>query len=316
MMLTDMADVLRAAGLTVIEHSGWKTRAQTDGNFTPRGILFHHDASAPGPSNYLPDFLADLSHPGAQLWVDYTGRWYTIAAGRMWHAGAGKGWGDIPANAGNTYSFGVETDHTEGEAWAPGQLDSITRGFAALCHAYGYNPMTSVCGHREYAPGLKIDPSGVDMDVFRRNVAALAGGGTLPPPIGITPAPEGTLLMRYANLDNPTGTTPNRTAVLTVDPVGRSLVMPKGARAWLQWEACYPFGGEKAVARMDWLVAMISSGDPNKPAAPKPFDPFPLGHRGVGSIELPAGTLAVELVVRGIPAGGSVGVHIDGIGHG
>lgn len=43
--------------------------------------------------------------------------------------------------------------------------------------------------------------------------------------------------MRYVNLDNPDGSTPKRGACLTVDPIGASLVMPTGSRAWVQWRA-------------------------------------------------------------------------------
>lgn len=181
MMLTDMADVLRAGGLAVQEHAGWKTRTQTDGPFTPRGMMFHHDASPVGPSPSVPEYLANTTHPGAQLWVDTAGTWHTIAAGRMWHAGIGSGWGVIPAQAGNTYSLGVETDHTTGEAWPAAQLGAIVKGFTVLCRRYGWDPSHAVCGHKEYAPGRKVDPAPLDMAWFR---SALGSPPPPPPPSG------------------------------------------------------------------------------------------------------------------------------------
>lgn len=99
--------------------------------------------------------------------------------------------------------------------------------------------------------------------------------------------------MRYVNLTNDDGTTPTRSAVLTVDPVGRSIVLPPGARAWVQWSAFLPDGG---VARVDWLVATF-------PGRTQPFDPFELRHRGTGAIELEAGTNGVGDPGVGHPEG-------------
>ena len=46
-MLTDLADVLRRAGLTVIETPGWKTRGWAGRQFagSPKGVLWHHTAT-------------------------------------------------------------------------------------------------------------------------------------------------------------------------------------------------------------------------------------------------------------------------------
>ena len=91
----------------------------------------------------------------------------------MWHAGTGVGWGVIPADQGNTYSIGVETDHTTGEAWPPAQLDGVRRGMAAICRSRGWDPADAIAGHKEYAPGRKDDPDGVDLDRFRADVTTL-----------------------------------------------------------------------------------------------------------------------------------------------
>lgn len=123
--------------------------------------------------------------------------------------------------------------------------------------------------------------------------------------------------MRYVNLDNPTGSTPDRAASLTIDPVGHSVVMPRGARAWLQWQAFFPMGpdgqwlpkGWDGKARFEWLVMNRVTG------SPVPFDPFDLRHTSFGAIELVPGTNSVEVVIRGLPRGGAVGLHLDGIGH-
>ncbi|PWW50275.1 peptidoglycan recognition protein family protein [Actinokineospora spheciospongiae] len=168
--LADAADVLRAAGLAVVEYPGWATRARS-GSFAPRGLMIHHDASTVGPSPGVPAFMANPANNGAQLWVDTAGTWHLIAAGRMPHAGLGTGWGVARADRGNEDTAGVETDHTIGEPWPAAQLDALVRGTAALCKHYGWNPAVAVCGHKEYAPGRKPDPDGIDMNGFRRAVA-------------------------------------------------------------------------------------------------------------------------------------------------
>ena len=178
--VTWLAEVLRDGGVSVVEYPGWTTRGQDDGGFEPRALIFHHDASAAGPTPSEPAYLADLSHPGAQCWVAMDGTWHLIAAGRMWHAGTGQGWGVIPADQGNTYSIGVETDHTTGETWPSAQLDSIRLGMAAICKARRWDPAQAIAGHKEFAPGRKDDPDGVDLDAFRRDVADLITHPTTP----------------------------------------------------------------------------------------------------------------------------------------
>lgn len=176
---------LRADGLTVVEERGWKTRGHP-APLRARAVILHHDASPPGGSPTSVDYLiagftsSTDRHFDAQVWVDRAGRWHLIAAGAAQHAGTGRGWGAIRRDEGNVDSFGVETDHTVGEAWPVAQLTSIRRGLAAICRATGWNPATAVAGHREYAPGRKPDPDGVDMARLRRDVTGLAGRGERP----------------------------------------------------------------------------------------------------------------------------------------
>jgi N-acetyl-anhydromuramyl-L-alanine amidase AmpD len=47
------------------------------------------------------------------------------------------------------------------------------------------------CGHREWAPNRKIDPTGIDMDDFRRDVQTLLAGGSLQPAGGGTTGAPG-----------------------------------------------------------------------------------------------------------------------------
>lgn len=169
--LAGLADALRAAGLVVVEFPGWKERTQRDGPFTPRGVMIHHDASALGDSPGVPAMMANLANDGAQCWVDRHGVWHLVAAGRMWHAGLGTGFGVIPANDGNTYSVGVESDHTTGEDWPVVQYHSLVLGTAVIVVYLGkaVDVNSVVCGHKEYRRS-NPDPDGIDMDIFREGV--------------------------------------------------------------------------------------------------------------------------------------------------
>lgn len=182
-MLTWMVEVLRAAGVPVVEHPGWQSRS-APGSFSPRAVMWHHDASAAGPSPGMPRMIAEQGNaatppPLAHAWVATDGTWHLTAAGRANHAGTGSGWGVIPKNAGNTYAIGIETDHTTGEAWPAAQLDSLRRGTAALLKRLGASPSNALCGHREYAPGRKVDPDGLDMNAERRIVAEIMEGADM-----------------------------------------------------------------------------------------------------------------------------------------
>ncbi|HEY8372955.1 MAG TPA: N-acetylmuramoyl-L-alanine amidase, partial [Pseudonocardiaceae bacterium] len=69
-----MADVLRTAGVEVVEYPGWRERAAS-GAFAPRAVMWHHDASAAGPSPGMPRMIAEQGNaatppPLAHAWVD------------------------------------------------------------------------------------------------------------------------------------------------------------------------------------------------------------------------------------------------------
>lgn len=168
-----LADVLRAAGLHVVEHDGWKTRGE--GAFKDlTAVVWHHDASAPGYSPGMADYIlhqVDLHKPGANCWVTLDGTWHLIAAEVTYHAGrvlAGK--------PDNHHSLGIETDHTTGETWSGVDLlDSLRRGTAAILRHLERPVSTGLEFHKTIcAPvGRKTDPDGLDLAVERAAVAAL-----------------------------------------------------------------------------------------------------------------------------------------------
>lgn len=178
--MIDLAAVLRAAGVPVIEYPGWRTRGRP-GSFAPRGLVMHHDASPMGPSPTLANYIAvigrppDTPAPLSQLWVckgcnvHAVGTWHVLAAGRAHHAGTGDGWGRVRAGNGNADAYGVEVDHTTGERVDPVLYASLVRGSAALLTALGASAVDALPGHKEYAPGRKVDPDW-DMRVMRSDV--------------------------------------------------------------------------------------------------------------------------------------------------
>ena len=173
LMLTDLADILRSAGLTVIEVEGWKTRGH-GGMISVKSILIHHTA---GPVNddfpslrIVRDGRTDLSGPLSQLGLGRTGTWYVIAAGRSYHAG--KTIDD--SLFGNYNAIGIEAEGTgipstnSGHAyWPEVQYQSYVRGVQALQVFYNI-PTERVLGHKEAAipSGRKPDPN-FSMDEFR-----------------------------------------------------------------------------------------------------------------------------------------------------
>lgn len=169
--ITWAPDVLRAAGLTVVEHDGWRPRGlSTARRFEPSAVVWHHDASAPGDSPSVPaSMIARFDTASAQFWVDRAGRWHIIASGRAPHAGE-----VLAGMPDNETSIGVETDHTTGEGWPPALLNSLRKGTAALLRhmakdAHGLHFHKTICS----PPGRKIDPAGLDLATERGRVSEL-----------------------------------------------------------------------------------------------------------------------------------------------
>lgn len=189
--LTDLPDVLRRAGLDVVEVQGWRSRGYRGRALTAvRGIIAHHTATSARASGDYPtlrlvrDGRSDLPGPLAQLGLGRSGTWYVIAAGLANHAGRS----DQPAY-GNSQAIGIEAEHPGAGAWPAAQYDAYVRGCAALQRHYGTGP---VRGHKETAvpKGRKTDPN-FDMAEFRRRIAAV-GLGARPapaPPAVVSTAP-------------------------------------------------------------------------------------------------------------------------------
>jgi hypothetical protein len=92
MRLTWLADVLRAAGVQVVEVDGWRTRGRDD--WGPiKGVVYHAtaDKANSGPADarddagaiaVIRDGRVGLAGPIANAYVNREGVWFVITSGR------------------------------------------------------------------------------------------------------------------------------------------------------------------------------------------------------------------------------------------
>jgi hypothetical protein len=197
-----MLAALKAEGLTVHEHAGWKTHNRdtvTGRTFGPViGVLIHHTAGH-GDREICYNGRSDLPGPLCHSWLGKSEGLWMIGHGRANHAGlvdldvlnalraeASPLPHDDQANAdGNDVLYGLEIENL-GDGKDPYPSDQYRQAVlwaTAVCRAHGWTEK-SVAGHKEVQPG-KIDPS-FDMDDFRADVKAQlakkTGGTTKPRP--------------------------------------------------------------------------------------------------------------------------------------
>lgn len=181
MYVNDLADVIRAAGMTVVEVGGWKSR--NHGSLAGvRSIICHHTAGPLGgnyPSlNTVTNGRPGLAGPLAQLGLGRDGTVYVIANGVAWHAGATTN----DAVYGNSWSLGIEAENNGvGEVWPEVQVSAYAKLCAVLCKHYGLG-VDRVKGHKEicYPAGRKPDPANLpgDMNGLRGRIQTFMSGGT------------------------------------------------------------------------------------------------------------------------------------------
>jgi hypothetical protein len=165
--LTELADVLRAAGVSVVEYAGWQTRARSSGGYAqgrPWGVMWHHTASQTSPANdasYMCNGSSD--RPIANLLVARDGTVWVLAAGATNTNGKGGPctWsrGTVPADSMNTYAVGMEiANNGIGEAYPQAQIDAAFAASIAIGQAFGLAD-SDICTHYGYAPSRKTDPA-------------------------------------------------------------------------------------------------------------------------------------------------------------
>ena len=166
-MLTWLADELRAAGATVVEYDGWRTRARSSGGFAagrPWCVMWHHTASSTSPANDASYMCngAD-ARPVANVLVARDGAVWVLAAGATNTNGKGRAStfskGTVPADSMNSYAFGMELANAgTGETYPQAQIDTAFTVSNVVNARCGNRP-DDVGVHEWYAPGRKIDPA-------------------------------------------------------------------------------------------------------------------------------------------------------------
>ncbi len=191
MPISWLADVLRGAGVDVVEEGAWTSRS-TGSSFAPIGVLWHHTAAPSSAANPAPALNVcingrpDLTGPLCHALVDYNGVFHVICGNRANHAGASGGSGPVPAGDGNTLMIGWEIDYA-GDGGA-GQVQEMTQAQYDASVAATAAVLTRLRrdasyarGHRETSTSGKIDPSFIDLDAMRADVAAAMGDPPQPP---------------------------------------------------------------------------------------------------------------------------------------
>lgn len=264
--VTELADVLRGAGLNVVEVPGWQSRGWRGGTTPdgglmgrPQGGLAHHtgtSATAGGDYPTLNTIIhgrSDVAGPLANLGLGRDGTWYVIAAGRTNHSGAVD-----DQRYFNAHALGVEAEHPGGAAgWPQAQYDSYVRGCAALGQHFGFTWR----GHKEAAipHGRKVDPN-FDMDSFR--AAILLGGGFVTPATNPAPAPAPRNYVQHGD----TGSTVVELQNLLNAAIGSGLVVdgdfgPKTEQAVRSYQASRGLSAD-GIAGPDTLGALRSGRGP------------------------------------------------------
>lgn len=177
MLPSNLPARLRAAGLTVVEISGWEKRRRPNA-FAPRGVLWHHTGGKekPGTEGAYARWMFlegrdDLPAPLCQLSIDRNGIVYVGAAGRANHAGKAKASGTMPAGDGNELYVGVECHNDGKEGWSPAQYAAMVATGRVLSAVLKVGADRHRA-HRETSVTGKWDPGLLDMDRFRADLAS------------------------------------------------------------------------------------------------------------------------------------------------
>ncbi|WP_425245722.1 peptidoglycan-binding protein [Streptomyces sp. NEAU-NA10] len=187
---TALVSALRAEGVAVVEHAGWRTNNRNHkGSWGPvNGVVVHHTVTTGTSSTVSMCFhgRSDLPGPLCHGVIAKDGTVHLVGNGRANHAGTGDPdvlaavaaeRSPLPAprrrtTDGNAHFYGFECVNLgDGkDPWPEVQLEAIVRASAALCRAHGWSAR-SVIGHKEWT-SAKIDPRGFAMADLRARIAA------------------------------------------------------------------------------------------------------------------------------------------------
>lgn len=211
---------LSAEGLSVAEHSHWRTHERDSATGKPfgpvHGVVVHHTAGL-NDLEYIYSGSAALPGPLAHGFIAKSGVVTLMSAGRANHAGGGDpnvyrtvvaesymtrpsaprfGEGDKGAMDGNDVFYGWECENLgDGkDPWPHEQYVAMVKASAAICRHYGWSAKSCI-GHLEWS-NQKNDPRGFSMVTFRGDLANCLRAKpkswptvVAPPPVKPTPPP-------------------------------------------------------------------------------------------------------------------------------
>lgn len=190
---------LRAEGLKVIEHPGWRTHNRNGhGEWGPvHGLMLHHTVTGKSVNGAELCFNghAELPGPLCHSVIRRDGAVVMVSAGRANHAGGGspavlqavinESYNDWPPDThhhqgssgavdGNARFYGAECENLgDGkDPWSAAQVEAMVRWSAALCRAHKWGAKSAIA-HKEWSD-WKSDPSGPGMPTMpemRRRIA-------------------------------------------------------------------------------------------------------------------------------------------------
>lgn len=186
--LVELADVLRAAGLMVIEYNGWPSRSRSSGGYSdnrPWCVMWHHTASSPWTSpNDDAYYMCHTSsdRPIANLMVARDASVWVLAAGATNTNGKGGPWstsrGTVPMDSMNTHAVGIEIQNDGlGEPYSAAVMDAAFRTSIAVGRHLDLDP-TDCATHFSWAPTRKIDPATTDAVMGPWRPEAVTTSGT------------------------------------------------------------------------------------------------------------------------------------------
>lgn len=244
-----MANRLRAAGLQVKEVAGWQRRGNRAGsNFFPRGLVVHHTAGAPPRLGTAPSLRVciqghgSLPGPLCNIYMDYNGVIYTVAAGAANHAGRPDG-GSWQGMTGNSKAWGFEIEHPGTYPLEADRTEIAARAVAAIIKGTADENMVPY--HKEWASSRKIDlATWPSPDEFRGKVADYLKGREIDVSVGY-PAWFWDWSNWYLTTDRVPEHRPDSApdtipswawdGLAEIEAVGKRYGMTGGERDWISW---------------------------------------------------------------------------------
>lgn len=291
--LTNLADIARLAGLTVIEQPGWRTRGHGNMSTAINLVVCHHTGGL-NSLGVVQNGRSDLAGPLAHFYLARTGVVYVVAAGLCWHTGA-----TLQSWQGNFNAIGIEAEGTGKDPWPEAQLVAYSRLCAALCRAF-FLPASRVYGHKEIcAPvGRKPDPN-FDMNAFRTRVQSVMNGSPIPVPT----KKEAKMLTPQALPYSGEG----ETLAFPVESSGNSGIMEA---VWFRIGNCWGGSCEYEVnfVNQSGQVVTPPGGDTNRGAGGKPPTSGKLDNNQYAYWALPADCTMVGLRYKNLTPENRVGI--------